>query len=309
MGNGADSRRGRRLGLLLIVLVAAAGSVVAVFYLRPQQDSSAAPPAPPGSDIGGGTGRYVALGDSYTASPRTGAPVGDPPGCDRSDNNYPRLIAAELRPAEFADVSCSGATTANLTGPHQTNNGTNPPQLDAVNADTTLVTLGIGGNDVGFIGLARDCATNDRNVSPCRARLDTGGRDQLAERIDATAPKIADVLDRIRGKAPKARVIVVGYPTALPAGTGCWPFLPLGPDDVAYLRESAARFNRTLAAQAKSHQAGFADTTKPSKGHDMCTKASTKWVEDLVPSAPALSLHPNAKGERAMADAVLELLS
>jgi lysophospholipase L1-like esterase len=291
----------------LILLVAIVG-VIGFGYYKSQQGSSATPPSPPGSDTGGGTGRYVALGDSYTSSPRTGKPAGGPPGCDRSDNNYPHLIAAAIKPATFDDVSCSGATTANLAGPQTTSNGVNPPQLDAVNASTTLVTVGIGGNDVGFIGLARECATSDRNVSPCKAKLAAGGRDQLAERITATAPKIANVLTQIHTRAPKARVVVVGYPTAMPDGTGCWPFLPLGADDVAYLRDSAIKLNTMLAAQAKAHQAGYADTATPSKGHDMCAKAATKWVEDLIPSSPALSLHPNAKGEQGMADAVLKLV-
>lgn len=292
-------------GLVLVVILA---SLIGFGYVKSQQGSSASPPDSPGSDTGNGTGRYVALGDSYTSSPKTGGQAGKPAGCDRSDNNYPHLVAAQIKPAEFADVSCSGATTANMTASQETHNGTNPPQLDSLNAATTLVTLGIGGNDVGFINLARECATTDRNASPCKQRLNAGGHDQLAERIAATAPKIADALTRIHAKAPKARVVVVGYPTALPDGNGCWPFLPLGPDDVAYLRESEAKMNDMLAKQAKAHQAGFADTATPSKGHDMCTKSGTKWVEDLLPSSPAESLHPNAKGEQAMADAVLKVV-
>ncbi|WP_243769778.1 SGNH/GDSL hydrolase family protein [Amycolatopsis acidicola] len=274
---------------------------------RAQQDSAS--PAPSPVALPPASGKYVALGDSYTSSPRTGALVGTPPGCDRSDNNYPRLVAAQLRVAEFTDVSCSGATTANITGTQQTANGTNQPQLDSLDDATTLVTLGIGGNDVGFIGLAHDCLTQDPAVSPCKAKMASGGRDELAARITATTPKIDRVLTEIHERAPKAKIVVVGYPSALPDGGGCWPFLPLGTADVAYLRDAAAKFNDMLAAQAKAHGAHYADTATPSKGHDMCQKAATKWVEDLVPSSPALSLHPNANGERAMADAVTSAAS
>lgn len=291
----------------LILAVALAG-LIGFGYYKSQLGSSTPPPAPAGSSTGGGAGRYVALGDSYTSSPRTGVRVGVPGGCDRSDNNYPRLVAARINPAEFVDASCSGATTAELTQPQTTSDGENPPQLDAVTTDTTLVTLGIGGNDVGFIKLARECATTDPQVSPCQEKLDAGGHDELAARISATAVRIARVLTEIHARAPRARVIVVGYPTALPPGDGCWPFLPLGRADVAYLRESEEKLNRVLAEQAKAHQAGYADTATPSKGHDMCAKTKVKWVEDLVPGSPALSLHPNAKGEQAMAEAVLRLL-
>ncbi|WP_027941031.1 SGNH/GDSL hydrolase family protein [Amycolatopsis taiwanensis] len=291
-------------GMVVAVIIF---SLIGFGYLRSQQGYSAAPPAAGDPGTSGGTGRYVALGDSYTSSPRTGKQAGTPAGCDRSDNNYPHLVAASIKPAQFVDVSCSGATTANMTAAQKTTNGTNPPQLDALNSATTLVTLGIGGNDVGFIGLAKECATLNHNSSPCKAKMTAGGHDQLAERIEAAAPKIADVLTRIHARAPRARVIVVGYPTALPDGPGCWPFLPLGADDVAYLRNSEAKLNHMLATQARTHRAGFADTAAPSRGHDMCAKTGTKWVEDLVPTSRAQSLHPNANGERAMANAVLGL--
>jgi lysophospholipase L1-like esterase len=282
-------------------------AVLGFGYYRAQNGSSAAPPG--GPETGGGTGRYVALGDSYTSAPRTGDPSGTPAGCDRSSNNYPHLVAANIKPAEFADVSCSGATTADMTGSQQTKNGTNPPQLNALNAATTLVTVGIGGNDIGFIGLAGQCATVHPGSSPCKDKLTAGGHDQLADKTNTTAGRVADLLDKIHRRAPKARVVVVGYPTVLPDGSGCWPSLPVGAGDVAYLREALGKLNDMLAAQAKSHGAGFVDTATPSKGHDLCTASDTRWVEGLIPTSNAIALHPNAKGEKAMADAVTKLVA
>ncbi|MDT7806065.1 MAG: hypothetical protein QOI78_9498 [Actinomycetota bacterium] len=275
-------------------------------YYKWQHGSSAAPPD--GDDTGGGSGRYVALGDSYTSSPRTGRPSGTPVGCERSDDNYPHLVSAKLKPAEFADVSCGGATTASLTAAQKTSNGTNPPQLDAVTGKTTLVTLGIGGNDVGFLALAPTCATAHPSASPCKDRLTAGGHDQLAERIDATAPKLGAVLDKIHTKAPRAKVVLVGYPTVLPDGDGCWPALPLGAGDVAYFRDTLAKLNSMLEDQAKAHRAGYADTATPGKGHDVCTASDMRWVEGILPASPAAPLHPNARGEQGMADAVVSLL-
>lgn len=276
---------------------------------QPGQSSSTSQPSSPTQSPSAlsGTARYVALGDSYTSSPRTGNPAGTPPGCERSDNNYPHLVAAQLKPAQFADVSCSGAVTQDLSSPQQTPNGTNPPQLDAVTADTTLVTVGLGGNDVGFIALLSQCQADTLDTPPCSTRLH-GVADQLSSRVTTTATRIANLLEAIHRKAPKAKIAVVGYPTVLPDGDGCWPFLPLVPADVAYIRQAAGNFNDVLRTQAEGHDATYVDTATPSKGHDMCQKAAVKWVEDLIPSSPALALHPNASGERAMADAVLKAL-
>ncbi|HEX3669972.1 MAG TPA: hypothetical protein VHY55_12530 [Acidimicrobiia bacterium] len=56
-------------------------------------------------------------------------------------------------------------------------------------------------------------------------------------RIDATAPKVAAVLQGIHQRAPNAQIYVVPYLAILPeSGPGCWPQLPITPDDVPYLR-------------------------------------------------------------------------
>ena len=41
-------------------------------------------------------GPYVALGDSYTSGPDIPDQVGTPAGCDRSNRNYPLLLARHL---------------------------------------------------------------------------------------------------------------------------------------------------------------------------------------------------------------------
>src|ERR1051326_4231915 len=61
-------------------------------------------------------GLYVALGDSYTAGPFIPVQQDDPVGCLRSDHNYPHLVAAILG-FRLRDVSCSGATTQDMTSP------------------------------------------------------------------------------------------------------------------------------------------------------------------------------------------------
>jgi lysophospholipase L1-like esterase len=113
---------------------------------------AARPAAPDSSAPAGRFASYVALGDSYTAAPLV--PTTDlADGCLRSDHNYPTLLAKRLHVRHFTDVSCSGATTGDLTHrQHTYRQASVPPQLRAVHRDTDLVTVGIGGNDFDLFG-------------------------------------------------------------------------------------------------------------------------------------------------------------
>jgi lysophospholipase L1-like esterase len=257
--------------------------------------------------------RYVALGDSYAAGPLVPIPTGEPAGCLRSDQNYPAVVARELGVADFRDVSCSAATTENITGPQSVPLGKNPPQLDALGPDTQLVTISIGGNDIGFGDIVTECAKRSPlqpTGSACKDHYTAGGTDELAQRIDEAAPEVARVLAAIDERSPDARVLLVGYPAILPdEGPGCFPLVPYSPGDVDYLRGVEKRLNAMLADQAARSGAEFVDTYTPSIGHDACQPPGTKWVEGLVPTAPAAPVHPNALGMREIGGIVLDALS
>ncbi|MCD9879649.1 SGNH/GDSL hydrolase family protein [Streptomyces guryensis] len=264
----------------------------------------------PAAAYGGGHGRdtrYVSLGDSYTAGPLI--PTQVDANCARSDHNYPSIVAAERKLTAFKDVSCSGATTDNMWKAQ----GTNEPQLNALNRATDLVTVQIGGNDVGFSSIIGTCArlsSQDPTGDPCRRYYASSGIDQLAVDIARTAPKIDAVLRAVRARAPHARVLVVGYPDLLPDdGSGCYPSVPFAAKDFAYLRDTGKRLNLMLRLVAEWDRAEYVDTYGPTVGHDMCKAPDVRWIEPLQPSSPAAPAHPNAKGEEAMARAVLERLA
>jgi lysophospholipase L1-like esterase len=260
-------------------------------------------------------GVYVALGDSYTSAPLVPNQHGEPIDCGRSDHNYPSLVAAALAADTFVDVSCGSAQTKHMTEPQPDLplGGTNPPQFNGLRADATLVTVGIGGNDAGLVGVAEKCAqlgATDPMGTSCRDYWAPGGNDQVAARIEETKPKIAAVLQGIHQRAPQARVAIVGYPDVLPKnGESCWPMVPLSPDDIRYIDELIVRINAMIAGQAAANDADFVDTYRDSGGHDVCKLPPNRWFEGLVPTEPAYPLHPNAKGEASMARSALAVLS
>lgn len=259
-------------------------------------------------------GVYIALGDSYTSGPLVPTQYGEPIDCGRSTHNYPSLTNQALKPGSFFDVSCGSAETEHMTKP-QTGlpaGGTNPPQFNALRRSATLVTVGIGGNDAGLVGVAEECAqlgaTNPTGKS-CRNHYAPGGKDTVGAKIESAKPKIAAVLEGIHARSPRARVAIVGYPHVTPPkGSSCYPTVPLSPDDLAYLDELIRRINAMIAGQAAVHDAEFVDTYADSGGHDVCKLPPNRWFEGLVPTEPAYPLHPNAKGEASMARSTIKQL-
>lgn len=241
--------------------------------------------------------QFVGLGDSYAAGPLIPNQSLNPLGCLRSDKNYAHLAASSLGKS-LSDVSCSGATTEDMFAAQDVTPGpANPPQLDALSTATQTVTLSIGGNDIGFTSIIENCAAVTPFGHPCQDQYNSGGVDQLAARINATAPKVAAVVQAIHSRAPSARVLIIAYEPILPeTGSGCWPQVPLAWADVPYLRATEKRLNTMLANVAAANGARYVDTYTASIGHDACKSSSTRWVEPLIPGNAAAPFHPNARG-------------
>jgi lysophospholipase L1-like esterase len=238
---------------------------------------------------------YVSLGDSYAAGPFIPTPV-LPLGCLKSDHNYPHLAAPSIGP--LRDASCSGAKTDDMTNPQSIEiDGPNPPQFNSLEAGTEVVSLTIGGNDIGFSEVAQSCITLNPFSSPCKDKYDSGGHDQIAERIEATAPKVAAVLQGIHTRSPAARVYVLNYPAIFPeTGHGCWPQMPVSYTDAPYLRAKEQQLDAMIATQAVANGATLVNWYNASIGHDACKSSLVRWVEPLVPNNPAAPIHPNQRG-------------
>ncbi|MEU5423581.1 SGNH/GDSL hydrolase family protein [Streptomyces sp. NPDC020667] len=280
------------------------GKAVAAFGAAAALAATAATPATAAEATPGSGGeRYVALGDSYTSGP--GIPQQSGGDCLRSSVNYPALTAAKRHVATFKDVSCSGAKTDDMWRAQ----GANPAQLNALDKRTTLVTVGIGGNDIGFSDIIGTCAKlsqTDPTGAPCKKQFtDADGSDQLTARIAGASRKIAAVLQAVHQRAPRARVALVGYPSIMPdSGIGCFPAVPIAAGDVPYLRDTEKALNAMLKQQADKAHVRYADTYGPAVGHDTCAPAADRWIEGVQPESPAAPFHPNARGEAAMATAV-----
>ncbi len=250
---------------------------------------------------------YVSLGDSFVSGPFIPLQRLDPLSCFKSTQNYPSVLARRLGVENFTDISCGGAQTEDMAGVQSGVPGQSVPQFSALKADTDLVTISIGGNDIGFSDIILTCAGKsvlDPNGAPCKANYG----DSLAQRVAATAPKVAAVLDGIRQRSPNAKIVVVGYLRILPPSGGCWPVVPISRGDVPYLDTVQQQLNGMLGAQAQAAGATFVNPYDISLGRDTCAAPWDKWVEGIIPTSLAFPVHPNARGMAAVGGQVAAAL-
>jgi hypothetical protein len=255
---------------------------------------------------------YVALGDSYTAAPRTG-PIAVASGCFNTTVNYPHQIA-DATGMELIDNSCSGANTKMLRIPQRLRFGAeHPPQIEDVDEATDLVTIRLGANDYGLFARIVLCARlfgPDEPGTPC-ADLDASG---AGTDIDTRLGQVADNLERsladIQRRAPDARIVVVGYPRLTPDEGSC-ALLPVPAGDYAYVTRIITGLNHALEDAAKTVGATYIDMYAASEGHDICSVEP--WVAGLprddngarTPPEGATAWHPYAAEGQAVAQLVL----
>jgi lysophospholipase L1-like esterase len=273
--------------------------------LHAQNPASAQAQSAPSAQSQGA--QYVAMGSSIASGPGVGARVpGSPPFCMRSDANYAHLFAAK-RGLSLRDVTCSGATTAGiLTGQMML-----PPQLDAVGPETQLVTVSIGGNDVHLAeSLFAWSCTNAPDKIPaawrpwiCReipqAKIDAG--------FSGLEAHLRAVVDGIRQRAPRARIVFVDYVHLVPTAGSCPDRLALTASQLAEARSIEAQLAATTEKVANETGSDLLRASSLSEGHDVC--AADAWVfplefpPHLLDFAP-LAYHPNAEAMQAIADAL-----
>ncbi len=248
------------------------GSLVAAVALVTTGLAGPAPAAP--------TRVLDGLGDSYASG--YGVAPSFTTLCGRSDAAMAPAIDGRMRLALDDFVACAGARTTDLVP---------QGQIAALDADTDVVTLSIGGNDIGWSQSVVACLGG--SDAQCAGALAvTRGRvtDQLPALLDT-------VYDRIDEAAPDAKVYVTGYPRLFSPDYGA--VLAASPAEQEALNEGADLLNATIRTAAEAHGYTFVDVTKRFLDHGV--NAPEPWL--LGPTSPG-SFHPNARGYEAYAAAV-----
>ena len=247
------------------------------------------------------SGRYVALGSSMAAGPGIRPQVrGAPFGSGRSARNYAHLVGAQLN-LDLVDVTFSGATTAHVLAERQ--RGARP-QIEALDGSEKLVTITIGGNDVGYVPLlmAATLPRAARLLPAIGALFDRAVREQA---LDGVGDSLRAIGTAMRRRAPRARVVFVDYLTLLPPDGV--PAPPLSAADADLGRHVGACLEDATAAAAAATGCELVRAGRASRQHHGWS--ADPWAVGAgwpLPWRPA-PFHPNAAGMRAVADFIAAL--
>lgn len=234
------------------------------------------PPPPPPTTAG----VLVALGDSFSAG--TGTYDRDDLACYRSSYAYPVLLAARLG-YTLSFQACEGATTSEVTA----------NQLGALSTTTKMVTMTVGGNDVGFADVLSECALPSW-LSDCSGAI-TDGRAKLS----ALDGSLTALYSSIKSGAPNAAIAIGGYPHLFNEVSDCSLVTYFDRTEMVKLNDATDELDALISTRVGTEGLRFVDPRPAFDGHAVCD--SSPYINGY--SSPIEeSYHPNRAGHVAYAD-------
>lgn len=196
---------------------------------------------------------YVALGDSYSSGNGTYASNLDP-FCYKSTYAYPYLVSKARANTQLNFQACQGAKTDNVIS----------GQSRALTAGTDIVSITIGGNDIGFADLIFGCAGN--NSTNCQGTVDEANR-KIREELPA---KLDRAYAAIRAGAPNARVVVLGYGRFAGSNLSCAAANGITADEAVLLNGVADNLDAAIAGRVAAAGFTYKSSIARFTGHDVC---------------------------------------
>ncbi len=291
---------------------------IALVALLATVDASvaAAPPArvlPTGELYTHGT--YVAMGDSRAAAGSPALTVDyqlNP--CRRSDDNYPSLLRDKIHPRTFVNLACVGAESAHLryypqvrplgssdslgssSGSLGSLGSTTliDPQLRHVPRNAQLVTVSMGGNDLGWSTMLSKC---NIMVNP-NCRLNPAQKARRAKGMQKMTLQSATTLRAVRARVPQAQLFTVGI-GGMFGSHGCRG-VQLRSADSKWFRAMFDEANARLRKETEAVGGKFIDISD--RGHDACSRQP--WYYGRTAPPGEIPFHLNKAGRAVIADRI-----
>ncbi|MFE5585011.1 GDSL-type esterase/lipase family protein [Kitasatospora sp. NPDC056531] len=261
-------------------------------------------------------------------------------GCDRSD--VAEVVGASTVAQSRINLACSGAVTANIfraADGGQSFKG-EAPQADqlatvARQNNVKLITLSIGGNDLGFGSIISDCV---QDYLIWNSYCHDSAQSSVDSKMPTAMAGVGKAIDEIRAVMADAgyaqsdyRLVLQSYPSPIPrsaemrypesgwsrSDTGGCPFWNA---DADWARDSMVpQISKALAGVAAAKGAQFLDLSDMLQGREVCSTATEQPTVSSAPSATSSewarfvdggfnttqgalqeSMHPNYYGQLAL---------
>lgn len=241
---------------------------------------------------------YLALGDSYISGEGSYNYL---QGTDTADNkchvsllSYPYLLAHDLNYNSFHSVACSGAKMKDITDTSKQYEGQartktkrgdyskgqidsflgnfQPGYIDQLDFVTTyqpqVITLSVGGNDVGFSGILASCIS-PLNLATCYSTYED--RLELVRQINAQFPSLVSTYQTLKKtSSPDTRIYAIGYPQIVKPGGDCRINVQLNADELVFAQQFTSYLDDIIQQAAAKAGVFYVDTQNALNGHRLC---------------------------------------
>lgn len=292
--------------------------------------------------------KYLAMGDSFASGEgafnyRDGTDHADN-RCHQSLVAYPELISSEISLGEHGSIACSGATLNDIIykNPAFSDEGELEEFYNSEDAQakgkahkdfndeiygnllpgyrqqinhvrkyrSSIITIGISGNDIGFSDKIRACS----GLGSCYDS--PSERANIFEEIKSQFQPLRLRLDEIKKAAEDAKIYVTGYPQLFPDGGGsdCNVNVPFDLQERRLANDIVTDLNRMIKNVAESVGVTYINVQGSMAGNRLCDSGS-KAFNGLTAGNDALvaigypigkeSFHPNQLGHQLFKNVIL----
>lgn len=290
---------------------------------------------------------YIGLGDSYTSGEgafnyQSGTDTEDNM-CHQSVHAYPALLTRNLfTSAGGHSIACSGARINDLGNGSdsyggQTRNGLplstlktdRPSFLESIETSflpgyvaqqrfvkrwqPEIITVSIGGNDIGFGDILEQCVipkvSRHHSDSTCFNTFED--RVEVKNLVDRTVSRWTALFKQLKAASPATQIYTIGYPDVIDDTGNCAINVKLGKSELVFAKELVAYINERVEKSANDAGVAYIDISRALVGHRLCeTKSHNVAVNGLTAGRDSFvfgreSYHPNALGHQLIAQEIL----
>ncbi|HET6924824.1 MAG TPA: SGNH/GDSL hydrolase family protein [Candidatus Saccharimonadales bacterium] len=290
---------------------------------------------------------YLALGDSYVSGQgefvyKYGTDT-DTNTCHLSPLSYPLTVGAGLFDG-YESVACSGARTEDILNSSDDYTGQVTDHIKQRDRDKegilagfspgmlnqlqfvkryqpAVVTLSVGGNDIGFADKVKACAvpalSNIPAMNDTLTCFDTyDERMQVVQAIGSAYASLRETYSEILQADPGVRLYVTGYPQVVTEGN-CADNVHLNADEIQFAHQLIAYLDWTIERAANSAGARYVNMQNALAGHRLCeTTGSNIAINGITAGNDSgafglkflgsESFHPNVLGHHLLGQTLLQ---